>query len=174
MDFVGGREMKSKKSLSLKLFNFLLFAILFTAFVSSISAQKKEGNIYLTKEYFLGGGKAAAEWIAIKRPLNPNAPLRSALEWLFEPKLNNEEQKWVFPTTYATKFEGVSLRNGKAIVRFSETDQTSYGIASAWIFFKAIEKTLAQFPEVKRLEVCAVGKTNLDKEYGSKLFKPCK
>jgi hypothetical protein len=63
------------------------------------------------------------------------------------------------------KFEGVSLGNGTALVRFSQPpDETDYGSAGPGIFAEAVERTAKQFPTVRRVKICAVGKILIDSE----------
>ena len=149
--------------------------ILLAAFVLTVSAQQKEVKIYLQKDVDLPNNSVRTDWVFVKRPGNPQSPLRSALEWLFEPKITaEEEQQNIYGVTFGMKFEGVSLKNGTATVRFSETKNSNYGTSGGGIFYDAIEKTVKQFPTVKRVKICVVGETNIDGEYETKLFKRCK
>ena len=72
------------------------------------------------------------------------------------------------------KFEGVVLKNGTAIVKFSQPpNETNYGSLGPMIFAEAIEKTAKQFPTVKLVKNCAIGETAIDSEL-DRPFLRCK
>jgi spore germination protein GerM len=97
------------------------------------------------------------------------APLRPALEALFTGPTKEEEAKGLSSSTFGMRFEGVTLTNGVALVKFSQpANETNYGSLGPAIFAEAIEKTARQFPTVKKVEICAVGETLID----SQLEKP--
>jgi hypothetical protein len=102
----------------------------------------------------------------VKRRAFAAATLRSALEALFAPGITAEEDAQDFYTsTLEMRFKGVSLKNGTALVRFSQPpDETNYGSAGAFYLAQAIEKTAKQFPTVKRVKICAVGGTFIGSE----------
>jgi hypothetical protein len=103
------------------------------------------------------------------------SPLRSALEILFKPMITEQEEKQnIYEVTFGMKFEGVSLKNGTATIRFAETKDSNYGTSAAGIFYDAIEKTAKQFRSVKRVRICVVGETNIDGESEERLFRKCK
>lgn len=161
--------------MKIKIFRLFTIAILLIAFVSTLTAQQKEVEIYLQKDIDLPDNSVRSEWTAVKRMGSSQSPLRSALEWLFEPKITPEEAKQnIYEVTFGMKFEGVNIKNGTATVRFSETPESNYGTSGGGIFYDAIVKTAKQFPSVKRVSICVVGETNIDGEYDTKLFKPCK
>ena len=158
-----------------KFYQLFTIIILSTAFVLTISAQQKEVKIYLQKDVDLPDNSIRTDWVSVKRKVDAKSPLRSALEWLFEPKITPEEAKQkIYEVTFGMKFEGVSLKNGTATVRFSETPKSNYGTSGGGIFYDAVQKTVKQFPAVKRVKICVVGETNIDGEYDRKLFNPCK
>jgi len=155
--------------------NVFIIAILLISLVSTISAQPKEVKIYLQKDVDLPNNVIRTDWVSVKRTVDAKSPLRSALEWLFEPKITPEEEKQkIYEVTFGMKFEGVVLKNGTATVRFSETKNSNYGTSGGGIFSDAIKKTVKQFPNVKRVKICVVGETNLDGEYEERMFYPCK
>lgn len=124
--------------------------------------QKIEVSVYLTKAEIDPGGSTSLELVKVKRFVNAENPLRSALENLFAPIRSKEKSRSLSSSTLGTKFEGVEFKNGTAVVKFSEPP----GDASAHIeiFRRAIEKTAKQFPEIKRVEICAIGETLIDSE----------
>jgi hypothetical protein len=111
---------------------------------------------------------------AVQRQVAANAPLRPTLEELFQGPTADEAAKEFGSATFGMKFEGVVLKNGTAIVKFSQpANQTNYGSLGPFIFLDAIEKTAKQFPTVKRVEVCAVGETLIDAQL-EKQFPRCR
>jgi hypothetical protein len=125
-----------------------------------------EVKIYLQKTLIDPSGATSDELAPVTRRVNAAAPLGAALETLFAPNITAEEEKQNFyASTFGMKFEGVSLKNGTALVRFSQPpDETGYGSAGAGIFAAAIERTTRQFPTVRRVRICAVGETLIDSE----------
>jgi hypothetical protein len=123
-------------------------------------------NIYLQKTIDGPGNTTDDFSKPVKRTVNAAAPLRGALEELFSEKITEQEEKDGFwSPIYGMKFEGVSLKNGTATVRFSQPpDKTNYGSLGPFNFADAIEKTAKQFPSVKRVKICAVGATMIDSE----------
>ncbi len=163
------------KKKSIMKINILTIAMILTALVPNISGQSKEVKIYLQKDVDLPNNMIRTDWVSVKRTVDAKSPLRSALEWLFEPKITPEEEKQkIYEVTFGMKFEGVGLKNGTATVSFSETKNSNYGTSGGGIFSDAIKKTVKQFRTVKRVKICVVGETNIDGEYERKLFKPCK
>lgn len=156
----------------------IFIAILIAIFIPAVAAQSTkqvEVKIYLQQDVDLPNNEVRTDSVFVKRKADAKSPLRSTLEWLFEPKLTPEEEKQqIREIDYGMRFEGVILKKGTATVRFSETDQANYGTMSGGIFYDAVEKTAKQFSTVKRIVICVVGETNLDGEYEKPLFKPCK
>ncbi len=110
----------------------------------------------------------------VNREVNSAAPLLPTLEELFKEVTQDEETKGFGSPTFGMKFEGVVLKNGVAIVKFSQPkDETNYGTPGSFIFAEAIEKTAKQFPTVKKVEICAVGDTLFDDQQERK-FPRCK
>ena len=110
----------------------------------------------------------------VNRQVNAKNPLSEALEVLFAAKITPEEENRGFwNVTSNMKFEGVRLKNGTALIRFSQPpDETNYGSLGAYYLAQAIEKTAKQFPTVKRVKICAVGETFIDGEL-DKPFPRC-
>lgn len=156
---------------------FAIFAtlLLLTAFVSITNAQQREVRIYLQQDIDLPNNIVRTDWVSVKRMADAKSPIRSTLEWLFKPRLTPEEENLkIYDVSFGMKFEGVSLKGGTATVRFSETKDSNYGTSGGGIFYTAIQKTVKQFPTVRRVVICVVGETGLDGEYDKKIFKPCK
>lgn len=155
----------------------IVFMIMMLAFVPFAIAQEKqiEVRIYLQKDTELPDNLIRSDWVYVKRKVDAKTPLKGALERFFNPQLTADEEKQkIYETHYGMKFEGVTLRNGTATVRFSETGESNYGTASGGLFAEGITKTAKQFPSVKRVKICVVGETNLDGEYDRRIFLPCK
>lgn len=110
----------------------------------------------------------------VEREVASSAPLRPTLEELFMGATKDETEKGFGAVTFGMKFEGVTLKNGVATVKFSQPpNETNYGSLGSFIFQEAVEKTAKQFPTVKKVEICAVGETLFDAQM-TKPFPKCK
>ena len=120
--------------------------------------RQSEVKIYLQRNHTAADGSNNDVSTPVTRMVDAKAPLRGALDELFAERISAEEEKAGFwSPTYGMKFEGVSLKNGTATVRFSQPpDKTNYGSLGPINFAEAIEKTARQFPSVKRVRICAV------------------
>jgi spore germination protein GerM len=128
--------------------------------------EPKEVKIYLPRA---NADKSGLELSPVRRVANSNAPLRSTLEFLFEGPTEEERLQGFAASTFGMKFVVVVLKNGTALIRFSQPkNQIDYESLSPTFFVKSIEATAMQFPAVKKVEICAVGETRID----SKLEKP--
>jgi hypothetical protein len=114
--------------------------------------------------------KADIALVPVNRRIGGDNVLKLAMDWLFGTTLSKEEEeRGLSLPTFGMRLEGVTLRNGVALIKFSQpAGATNYGSQGPFIFAKAIERTGRQFPTVKRVEVCAVGETFID----SQLEKP--
>ena len=109
------------------------------------------------------------ELAPVMRRVGAETPLQLTLDFLFAGASSEEQDKGLSSSTFGMRFEGVTLKNGTALVRFSQpTNETNYGSLGATIMAAAIEETAKQFPAVKRVVICAVGETLID----SQLEKP--
>jgi hypothetical protein len=156
---------------------FIFTAIIIAASISFANAQEIPVKIYLMMDRDVVSPERNIEsvWVSVTRTGNAKSPLRSALELLFRPMITEQERKQnIYEVTFGMNFEGVSLKNGTATVRFSETKESNYGTLSAGIFSEAIEKTAKQFRAVKRVRICVVGETNIDGESEVPYFSRCK
>lgn len=119
-------------------------------------------KIYLQKTEIDPSGMTSLETAPVKRKVNAADSLRATLEALFAPPTEKEKRQRFSSATTGTKFEGVELKDGTALVKFSEPP----GDVSAdlFVFRRAIEQTAKQFRAVKRVEICAVGETLIDSE----------
>lgn len=106
----------------------------------------------------------------VTRRIGGDNVLKLTMDWLFGTTLSKEEEdRGLSLPTFGMRLEGVTLKNGVALVRFSQpAGATNYGSQGPFVFAKAIERTARQFPTVKRVEICAVGDTLID----SQLEKP--
>jgi hypothetical protein len=135
--------------------------------VTPYRPRVKEVKIYLWKPN--DDSKDSLGLFPVNRLVEAEAPLDATLRALFAGATDKEEQQGFSDSTFGMKFEGVTLRNGLAIVRFSQPKgQTNYGSLGPSIFAEAIERSSRQFPTVKKVQVCAVGETLID----SQLEKP--
>lgn len=114
--------------------------------------------------------KADIALMAVTRRIGGDNVLKLTMDWLFSTTLSKEEEdRGLALPTFGMRLEGVTLKNGVALIKFSQPQgATNYGSQGPFIFAKAIEQTARQFPAVKRVEVCAVGETLID----SQLEKP--
>ncbi len=93
------------------------------------------------------------------------APLRPTLELLFAGAEESEIKDGFASTTFGLQFVGVILRDGTATVKISEPQiNKKLKISEAEIFLESVEKTARRFPNVKNVEICAVGNTTFDSE----------
>ncbi len=157
-----------------RVFNqFIVAALALTGAATAVSAQIENAaakqidvKIYLQRTLIDPSGATSDEIAPVTRRVDAAAPLRAALEKLFAPAITAEEDRLnYYSSTFGMKFEGVTLKNGTALVRFSQPpDETNYGSAGPGIFADAIERTALQFPTVRRVRICAIGDTLIDSE----------
>lgn len=124
-------------------------------------------KIYL---WDVNSDKADIALVPVARRIAGDNVLRLTMDWLFSTTLSKEEEeRGLSLTTFGMKLEGVSLKNGVALIKFSQPEgATNYGSLGPFIFAKAIERTARQFPTVRKVDICAVGETLID----SQLEKP--
>lgn len=108
--------------------------------------------------------------VPVTRRIGGDNVLKLTMDWLFGTTLSKEEEDHGLSLpTFGMRLEGVTLKNGVALIKFSQPEgATNYGSQGPFIFAKAIERTARQFPSVKTVEICAVGETLID----SQLEKP--
>ena len=133
---------------------------------ASEETSKREVKIFLQRTHVAADGSTDDSSAPVKRMVDAKGPLSGSLAELFSEKISADEEKAGFwSPTYGMKFEGVTLKNGIATVRFSQPpDKTNYGSSGPMIFGEAITKTASQFASVKRVRICAVGDTMIDSE----------
>lgn len=146
----------------------LLNLSLITAFAQKSKSSKKsrEVTIYLLRE-LEGNEEYNPEnplWIfPVKRKVNADSPLASSLKALVKGATKAEERQKYFSSTFGIRFLSVSLREGKAIARFTMPKTASFGgDNSEFIFKEAVRKTAMQFKEVKEVVVCLDGEANFE------------
>jgi hypothetical protein len=155
------------------LVSFLFVILVFAGSAFHLSGQQtatdqklREVTIYF---WDANSKKSDLGLVPVKRMVVAAAPLRPALEALFIGPTKEEEARGLSSSTFGMRFEGVTLTDGVARVKFSQPkEETNYGSLGPAIFAEAIEKTARQFPTVKKLEICALGETLID----SQLEKP--
>ena len=129
----------------------------------------REVKIYLWKPNDDGDGLGL---FPVNR-LVEGGPLEPTLRALFSGAKDEEEPQGFSDSTFGMKFEGVTLRKGVAVVRFSQPKgQTNYGSLGPSIFVEAISRSAKQFPTVKKVEICALGETLIDAQL-TKPFPRC-
>jgi hypothetical protein len=124
-------------------------------------------RIYL---WDVNSDKVGIPLVAVTRRIGGDNVLKLTMDWLFGTTLSKEEQDRALSLpTFGMRLEGVTLKNGVALIKFSQpAGATNYGSQGPFVFEKAIERTARQFPTVKRVEICAVGDSLID----SQLEKP--
>ena len=112
--------------------------------------------------------------VPVTRRIGGDNVLKLTMDWLFGTTLSkDEEDRGLSLPTFGMRLEGVTLKNGVALIKFSQpVGATNYGSQGPFIFAKAIEQTARQFPTVKRVEICAVGETLIDAQL-EKPFPKC-
>ena len=127
-------------------------------------------KIYLQQFGVAPNGASDLALRPVERMVPADFKLEYALDVLFSEEISDEEDEAGFySSTFGMKFEGVTLRNGTATVRFSQpADKTERGELAGMVFVEAVTKTAKQFRFVKRVGICAVGKTTID----SGLYRP--
>lgn len=110
--------------------------------------------------------KADIALVPVARRIGGDNVLKLTMDWLFGTTLSREEEdRGLSLPTFGMRLEGVTLKNGLALIKFSQpAGATNYGSQGPFIFAKAIERTARQFPTVKRVEICAVGETLIDSQ----------
>ena len=118
--------------------------------------------------------KADIALVPVTRRIGGDNVLKLTMDWLFATTLSREEEdRGLSLPTFGMRLEGVTLKNGVALVKFSQPEgATNYGSQGPFIFAKAIERTARQFPTVKRVKICAVGDTLIDAQL-EKPFPRC-
>ncbi len=130
----------------------------------------KEVKVYL---WDANSNSADIVLVPATRSVGGVAVLRLALQMLFAGTTPEEEAKGLSSSTFGMKFEDVSLKDGVALVKFSQPpNQTNYGSSGPSVFAQAIEKTARQFSTVKRVRICAIGDTLIDAQQ-EKPFPKC-
>ena len=110
--------------------------------------------------------KADIALVPVNRRIGGDNVLKLTMDWLFGTTLSKEEEeRGLSLPTFGMRLEGVTLKNGMALIKFSQPEgATNYGSQGPFIFAKAIEMTARQFPTVKRVDICAVGETLIDSQ----------
>jgi spore germination protein GerM len=161
--------------MSRRLVQFLFVVVVFSGSAFQVSSQQTDQKQREVTIYFWDANSKSSDLglAPVKRMVVAAAPLRPALEALFTGPTKEEEAKGLSSSTFGMRFEGVTLTDGDALVKFSQpANETNYGSQGPMIFAEAIEKTARQFPTVKKVEICAVGETLIDSEL-EKPFPKC-
>jgi hypothetical protein len=148
---------KKMKKLILQI---LIVAIVSTAGFIPVGAQKTtlEAKIYLLKT-----GADSANYpsglFAVKRQVDRQSPLRSALEILTDGPTDDEEtQQNLASSTFGIKLVSVRIKNKTAYANFTMPEEARFpGDGAPFIFADAVKKTALQFGGVKRVIVCLDG-----------------
>lgn len=137
----------------------------------SRSPQARTTKIYL---WDANSDKPDIQLVAVTRRSIGDNVLEMTMGWLFSTTLSKEEEdRGLTLPTFGMRLEGVTLRNGVALIKFSQpVGATNYGSQGPFVFAKAIEMTARQFLTVKRVEICAVGDTLIDAQL-EKPFPKC-
>ena len=132
-------------------------------------------KIYLQQFGAAPNGAADLGLRPVERMVPNDFKLDYALEALFSEEITDEEEEAEFhSSTYGMKLEGVSLKAGTVTVRFSQPPgRTEFIGIEPRVFVEAITKTAKQFKFVRRVTICAVGKTTIDSELEPRPFPRC-
>ncbi|MGQ0762958.1 MAG: hypothetical protein ACT4OT_13225 [Acidobacteriota bacterium] len=143
---------------------------------TNLDAQSAPPKSRTIKIYLwdVNSDKPGIPLVPVNRRIGGDNVLKLTMDWLFGTTLSREEEdRGLSLPTFGMRLEGVTLRNGVALIKFSQPDgATNYGSQGPFIFAKAIERTARQFPTVRRVEVCAVGETLIDAQL-EKQFPRC-
>ena len=138
----------------------------------NLTSPSKPPKSRTTKIYLwdANSDKPDIQLVAVTRRSIGDNVLELTMGWLFSTTLSKEEEdRGLSLPTFGMRLEGVTLKNGVALIKFSQPEgATNYGSQGPFIFAKAIEMTARQFPTVKKVEICAIGDTLID----SQLEKP--
>jgi len=142
----------------------------------NLAAQSTPPKSRTIKIYLwdVNSDKPGIPLVPVNRRIGGDNVLKLAMDWLFGTTLSKEEEdRGLSLPTFGMRLEGVTLRNGVALIKFSQpAGATNYGSQGPFVFEKAIERTARQFPTVKRVEVCAVGETLIDAQL-ERPFRRC-
>lgn len=142
----------------------------------NLTSPSKSPKARTTKIYLwdANSNKSDIQLVAVTRRSIGENVLELTMGWLFSTTLSKEEEdRGLALPTFGMRLEGVTLKNGVALIKFSQPEgATNYGSDGPLIFAKAIERTARQFPAVKRVEICAVGDTLIDAQL-EKPFPRC-
>ena len=142
----------------------------------NLTAQSAPPKARTTKIYLwdANSDKADIDLVPVTRRSIGDNVLELTMGWLFGTTLSkDEEDRGLTLPTFGMRLQGVTLKNGVALIRFYQPEgATNYGSQGPFIFAKAIERTARQFPTVKRVEICAVGETLIDAQL-EKPFPKC-
>ncbi len=159
--------------MKIRTMQFLIIALLIVLGSSFAAAQKKASqtkklravDVYFVKKSEEYDPKNPANLFAVRRRIDARMSLAGALNALMRGATKQEEKRGLFAPTYGIRLVSVMLNEGTAMARFTmpETAQFS-GTNSAIYFIKAVEQTVLQFPEVKRVTVCLNGTVDFWRE----------
>lgn len=137
----------------------------------SRSPKARTTKIYL---WDANSDKPDIQLVAVTRRSIGENVLQMTMSWLFSTTLSKEEEdRGLTLPTFGMRLQGVTLKNGVALIRFYQPEgATNYGSQGPFVFARAIEMTARQFPTVKKVEICAVGETLIDAQL-EKPFPRC-
>lgn len=142
----------------------------------NLTAQSAPPKSRTIKIYLWDANSNSADiaLVPVTRRIGGDNVLKLTMDWLFGTTLSKEEEDRALSLpTFGMRLEGVTLKNGVALIKFSQPDgATNYGSLGPFIFAQAIERTARQFPTVKKVEICAVGDTLIDAQL-EKPFPRC-
>lgn len=142
----------------------------------NLTAPSTPPKARTTKIYLwdVNSDKPDIQLVAVTRRSVGENVLELTMGWLFNTTLSKEEEdRGLSLPTFGMRLEGVTLKSGVALIKFSQPQgATNYGSQGPFVFAKAIEMTARQFPTVKRVEICAVGETFIDAQL-EKPFPKC-
>lgn len=103
----------------------------------------------------------------VMRSVNAAAPMRPAIEALLAGPTAEEEQRGFVGVVMGASIIKIAVKRGTAYVNFSSSETTKWGgDLGPFLFGDAVERTLKQFPNVRRTIVCLDGVVNFGDESG--------
>jgi hypothetical protein len=159
-----------------------LMALASTLCVVGLRYQTAKAQVQQVKLYFPHQGDSAdskhnpSNLQPVTRKINAAAPLRPAMEALLNGPSSDEKQQGFYSlSTDGLSIVRVSLVNGAALVSFVHRKGTVWpGDLAPLTFQDAVERTLKQFPRVRRTIICVDGYLDFGDESDKGPHKRCK
>ncbi len=127
-------------------------------------------KIYLTKDLQEGepyDPNNPSNLHPVTRMVNRAAPLRPTLIALMAGPSAREKARGYIDISFGIKLSNVRMKEGTVLAEFTMPPGAAFsGDTSPFIFQGAVEKTIKQFPGVKKVIVCLDGEIDIGSESG--------